>query len=172
MASREEVQKLFIRNSDRIEAFILGWFPDFTVSKDLLQEAFVVVTEKAAKFRTGTDFLAWARQIARNKVLQYLEKRERLPYLLDREVMETLEERQAALDDDWDSHRKALAECVKKLSPRARQFLKLRYSDETLTPRVIAQRVGWTPAAVRVHLSRTRASLYDCAQQSLNGGKA
>jgi len=172
MASREEVQKLFIRYVDRIEAFIFGLNPDSAASKDLLNDTFLVVTENHAEFRSGTDFLAWARKIALNKVMQFRERRRRLPHLLDPEVLEQLEADQDAVDDGWELHRKALAECVKKLSPRLRELIGLRYFAETLPPRLIAERMGWTPAAVRVGLCRARASLYGCTERSVNGGKA
>ena len=65
-----EVQKQFLLNSSLIHGFIYSLYPS-AEADDLLQEVFLVVTEKAEEFRPGTDFLAWVRKVARYKVLEH-----------------------------------------------------------------------------------------------------
>ena len=59
------VQQLFVRHQSVLKGFILSLQPDFTEADDILQEVFLVVTQKVDSFVVGTNFLAWARQIAR-----------------------------------------------------------------------------------------------------------
>ncbi|MEJ7591926.1 MAG: sigma factor [Planctomycetaceae bacterium] len=53
-----EVQKLFLLHCNRLRGFILGLLPDRAAAEDVLQEVFLIVTAKAAKFQAGADFLA------------------------------------------------------------------------------------------------------------------
>ena len=61
----EEVQGLFLRHAGVLRGFVLGLLPDANRAEDVFQELFLTVTRKAADFRPGTNFLAWARSIAR-----------------------------------------------------------------------------------------------------------
>ena len=54
------VQRLFVANTSLLN----------NRAEDVLQEVFLTLTQKAAEFQPGTDFVAWARAIARIKVLQ------------------------------------------------------------------------------------------------------
>lgn len=165
----EAVQSLFIRNSDVLEAYILGLVPDFALSKDILHEVFLVVTRKAAEFRTGADFLAWVRGIARMKALEAMRGRKNAPRPLAPETLEALEREAPAAEARWSGHREALTSCIEQLAPRAREILKLRYAEQPSPPRKIAEKLSWTVGAVRVALARARKYLLGCAERKLSG---
>ena len=65
-----EVQQLFVRHQSAIKAFVLSLVPNFGEAEDMLQETFLTVTQKAADFRQGSNFIAWACAIARLKILE------------------------------------------------------------------------------------------------------
>ena len=159
---------LFVRHTDRIEGFIFALLPDFSLSKDLLQETFLTVSAKAADFRSGSDFLAWARAIARNKVMQHFERTKRAPNALDAPVLEALAEEVERMDESWEPHRHALTSCLDTLTPRLREIVQLSYSQSSLAPREIARKISWTAGAVRVALARARKLLHVCVQRRLS----
>src|SRR5436309_2001473 len=125
----EEVQRLFLRHAGVLRGFILGLLPDHNRAEDVFQEVFLMVTRKAGEFVSGTNFLAWARSIARLKVLEACRASRNTPHPLDPDALEALIESAEDLDDSWAGRREALAKCLDQLAPRAREILELRYSE-------------------------------------------
>ena len=66
--------KLFMKNQSNIFGFILRLIPNFSIAEDIMQETMMTVWQKFASFEQGTDFLSWAKQIARYKVMGYIDK--------------------------------------------------------------------------------------------------
>ncbi|MFN9878189.1 MAG: sigma factor, partial [Planctomycetota bacterium] len=54
---------------------------------DVLQEVNTVLWEKASEFQAGTDFWAWASQIARFKALNHLRKYSRDRLVFDERIL-------------------------------------------------------------------------------------
>src|SRR5262245_65378843 len=94
----EEVQRLFLRHSGVLRGFILGLLPDHNRAEDVFQEVFLTVTRKAAEFVPGSNFLAWARSIARLKVLEACRSWSHAPHLLEPEALEALIDSAAQAD--------------------------------------------------------------------------
>src|SRR5436190_23654946 len=86
----EEVQRLFLRHSAVLRGFILGLLPDHNRAEDVFQELFLTVTRKAADFRPGSNFIAWARSMARLKVLEQCRLQQSGPSLLDPDAMDAV----------------------------------------------------------------------------------
>jgi RNA polymerase sigma-70 factor (ECF subfamily) len=166
-ADVSEVQKLFLRHASLLRGFILGLLPDANQADDVFQELFVTLTRKAAEFQPGTNFVAWARSVARFKVLEHCRCCKNAPRLLAPEAMEAVVLAAEEVDDSWAQRKEALAQCIKELAPRAREILELRYSEEFLSPPQIAGRLSWSVGAVHVALSRARKFLQECARRRL-----
>jgi RNA polymerase sigma-70 factor, ECF subfamily len=78
------------RHQARLPAFLRCMLVQLSDVDDLIQEFNSVLREKADKFQPGTDFWAWASQIARFKVLNQIRKycRERLVF--EAEILERM----------------------------------------------------------------------------------
>ena len=163
----QEVQRLFLRHAGLLRGFILGLMPDHNLSDDVFQDVFLTVAAKADDFREDSNFLAWVRAIARLKVLEHCRKQKAGPHLLDPRALEAVIAAAGDIDDHWAPRREALAHCLKRLSPRAREILELRYSEAFLPPQRIAERLSWSIGAVHVALSRARKFLPECTQRRL-----
>jgi RNA polymerase sigma-70 factor (ECF subfamily) len=163
----EEVQRLFLRHAGLLRGFILGLLPDHNRAEDVFQEVFLTVTRKAHEFTPGSNFPAWARSIARLKVLEACRASRSGPHLLAPEALEAVLAAAGEVDDGWSQRREALAKCLDQLAPRAREILELRYSDEYLPPPEIASRLSWSVGAVHVALSRARKFLQECTRRRL-----
>jgi RNA polymerase sigma-70 factor (ECF subfamily) len=57
--------ELYLRHQRSIYAFISRLVQNYDESEDLLQKTGLVLWRKFNQFEPGTDFLAWARQIAK-----------------------------------------------------------------------------------------------------------
>ena len=159
------VQQLFIKNQSSLKAFLLALVPDFTEAEDLLQEVFLVVSQKAGSFKEGTNFMAWARQIARFKAMSSMRKKRNSPSVLADDVVDSLCASEPEIPFD-ETQVAAVQSCLKKLAPHARQLVTMRYLNEH-GPGEIAERMEWSENAVNVTLSRARTFLRDCVQRQL-----
>jgi RNA polymerase sigma-70 factor (ECF subfamily) len=167
MAAIEEVQRLFLRHAGVLRGFILGLLPDHNRAEDVFQETFLTLSRKAAEFQSGTNFLSWARSVARLKVLEACRAGHGGPHLLTPDALEAVLAVSGEADDAWAERREALARCLERLAPRAREILELRYGDDFLPPPVIASRLSWSVNSVHVALSRARRFLQECTRRRL-----
>jgi RNA polymerase sigma-70 factor (ECF subfamily) len=170
MASREWVQAETLRHSEHLRGVLFLILGRHDAADDAFQELFLVLGDKADSFREGTDFLAWARTVARYVALR-LVARDRRHRGLDPAVLELVAdeaERMARDGDDGEAERLALRRCLERLGPSARRILALRY-ESGLTPAAIGERLGRTASAIAVALSRSRAFLRACVDRRLAG---
>lgn len=157
------VQRLFVRHQGQLRAFVLALRPRFAQADDILQEVFLTVTAKAAEFQPETNFLAWARSIARFKLLESTRQDRRT---IDAEVLASLA---AACPSDWGEDCKvaALATCLESLAPKAQELVRLRYQREH-SPGEIAELLSRTVNSVSVALAKARVVLRKCIDRKMN----
>jgi RNA polymerase sigma-70 factor, ECF subfamily len=169
MSSNDEhtlkVQQLFVRHQGQLKAFVKAFCPNSARADDVLQEVFLTVTTKAEEFDLESNFLAWARTIARFKVLEA--GRAGRQCSLSPEIVESLA---ACCPEDWaDDHRlDAMTSCLDELAPKAREIVQLRYQREH-SPTEIAQLLDRTVNSVNVALSKARVALRLCIDKRLAG---
>jgi RNA polymerase sigma-70 factor (ECF subfamily) len=163
--SQQQVLQLFVRHQTRIKGFIASLIGDFAATEDVLQETFLVVQQKAAVFEVGTNFIAWAFQIARFQVMKAQGQHKRAADRFSDEVLETLAASAPEVPFD-ESKLAVLPRCLERLAPQARRMVDLFYEHEH-KPQEIARMVSWTPPAVSVALSRARRFLRECIEEQL-----
>jgi RNA polymerase sigma-70 factor (ECF subfamily) len=166
MSDPATVSRLLLKHRHEVLAYLYSALPDYHAVEDLFQEVCLVVVQKAADFQEGSNFAAWTRTIARNKLREQLRKRSGV--LLDDAFFDGLdrafEEARAALDPDL--RKEALRLCLSELQEGARQIVTLRY-DEGLDPASIAGRMGRSRASVNSLLQRIREILKECVGRRL-----
>ena len=162
MADAAEIAALLMRHRAPLYAHLLAAVRNPHDAEDLLQEVSMTAARAAESFQSGTNFLAWAREIARRRVLELLRERGRSPVALD-----ALEVEAASFDDEPDNGRRdALLHCLEEMPPTSRRILDLRYRD-ALDVGKIAAAVGRTIQATYAILKRARVVLRDCAARTL-----
>src|SRR5271157_5855723 len=155
MDSRQErAVALLLSQRAMLLGYIVSIVRDPDLAEDVFQNVAIVVLDKAGAVAKDEDFPVWARRVARFESLTALRQRKRAPELLDQSVLELLEDQWSATDATPAPARKALRECVEKLSPYARQLIRLRYVDE-LSALDVAERLNRSPNTIYVALSRT-----------------
>jgi RNA polymerase sigma-70 factor (ECF subfamily) len=164
MSDPAEISSLLLRHRHGLLAYLHAAVRDTHTAEDLFQEVSLVAVRQAADYVPGTNFSAWARAIARLKLLEQL--RRRSPGLLSLELLDGLERDFAALEaeGDLDGRKDALRRCLEKLGARARDVLALRY-HEGLSAEAIAARTRRSRAAVNSLLQRLRETLRACADR-------
>ena len=137
----------------------------------MLQETNLVLWKKADEFVPGSNFLAWAHEVAYFKALSLARDRKRCRLVLDQELVEQLTV--VAENDDLDERRVALRHCLSQLVEPHLELLKLRYQHETPLAKV-ADSLNKTESGVKMSLRRIRLSLMACITKRMeaNNGTA
>jgi len=162
-----EVLRLLLENRDGLFAYIFAIVRDFHVAEDLFQEASVAVCESSADFQLGTSFGAWAREIARRRVLAYFRTSRRTGELLAGLSPDLLQEAfEGAAQSPGQDRLDALRQCLSGLSPLVQQIIHLRFVAQ-MTLEQIADHVGRQPESVRKALYRGRQMLRECIERRL-----
>jgi len=163
-ALRNQVLHLLLENRSRLFAFILSIVRNFDAAEEVFQEVSLVVCEQWADFRLGTDFGAWSRQIARNKIHNLRRQRAGRNILLSPEAIEALDAAAVGTGAGGTQHElAALRDCVTKLNRKAQDIVHLRYG-RGFDCGAIAKSMQTSVAAIHMALSRIRVRLADCVR--------
>jgi RNA polymerase sigma-70 factor (ECF subfamily) len=158
---QKELMLLMTQHQRRIFGYIYTLLPDRHAAEDVLQEASLVICEKFSEFKTGTDFHAWACQIAYWEVRRARQKFARSKVIFDDDVLEAVARTAAELTPETDARHEALQQCLQKLHPRDREFVLLRY-ERGHGVEAAARRCGRSMHAAYKALARIRKLLFDC----------
>ena len=162
---------LMTRHQRQIFSYIYALVPDRHDAEDLLQETCLVICEKFDEFTPGTDFVAWANQIAWWRVRRSRQKFARSKVIFDDEVLEAVAHTATEISNELDQRHEALAHCLEKLHPRDRDLVLTRYAPDSGVEEA-AQRSGRSLDAAYKALARLRKLLMDCVTQQLAAGGA
>ena len=174
--SRKRLRALMTRHQRQIFAYIYTLVPDRHDAEDLLQETSLVICEKFEEFRPGSDFVAWACQIAWWRIRYSRQKFARSKVIFDDEVLAKVAQTAGEMARELDERHEALAGCLKKLAPRDRELVLTRYEPGSGVAEA-AKRSGRSMDAAYKALNRLRKLLHDCvthelANQHPQGGAA
>ena len=162
-----QVQALFVRHSPVLRGFVVSLVADFGAVDDILHDTFLTVTAKAGEFEIGTNFVAWAKAVARFKVLHSRRAHWREMNGISDEAIDALCASEPEPDAaPLESRLAALAACIAALPPQTRRAVELRYQQAHSVPEA-AQRLGWTVGSLYVVLCRARAALRECIERKL-----
>jgi RNA polymerase sigma-70 factor, ECF subfamily len=157
---------LMTQHQRRIFSYIYTLVPDRHNAEDILQETSLVICEKFAEFEHGTDFVAWACQIAYWEVRRARQKFARAKVIFDQDIVDAIAETAGTMTDEVTHRHEALAHCLRKLHPRDRELVLTRYEPGCGVEEA-AQRSGRTLEAAYKALGRIRKLLLDCVTQHM-----
>jgi len=158
--------RLFQESVWRIAAALLR---DRDATENLVQQVFVDAYLHLDQYEPGTDFGAWIRTVARNRLRKEIRTAVRedrcLAHFRER-LAERLRSEAGGHRDDSDVYMAALRGCRDLLPARDSELITMRY-EVGLSFEAIAAKQGQTPEAVQRMISRIRFRLRDCIQQKL-----
>src|SRR3954447_15791649 len=120
--SRKRLMALITQHQRRIFSYIYALVPDRYDAEDLLQETCVVICEKFNDFEEGTDFVAWACQIAYWRVRYARQKFARSKVIFDQDIVDAIAQTAGTMAVELDDRHVALATCLQRLPARDRDL--------------------------------------------------
>ena len=164
--SQKQLMLLMTQHQRRIFSYIFTLVPSRADAEDILQNTSLVICEKFGEFQIGTDFAAWACQIAYWEVRRARQKFARAKVVFDQDVVDAVAQTAVAMIDEMSARHEALAGCLKKLHPRDREFVLTRYEPGCGVEEA-ARRSGRSIEAAYKALGRIRKVLLDCVSLRL-----
>lgn len=158
--------ELFTKHQRKLYLFILAQVPNTVDAEEILQETNLVIWRKCDDFRAGTNFLAWASQIARYEVLKFLERRRRDRIQFSAEFVEQIADDAIVDPAELDTRRQALAICLSKLRPKDRELIDMRYTPGA-NGLSIARSLDRPVNSIYQSLARIRRTLLECVTRRL-----
>ncbi len=134
---------------------------------DVWQRTSITLWRRFSQWQPGTNFLAWASQVARFEVKNFFRVRSRDRLHFDVSLLDSLADLRASLRDDLSARRDALARCLEKLRPADRELIGQCYVSKNTTAKAVAQRLGKQVNTVYKALIRIRRALFECIERSL-----
>lgn len=165
-ADQNRIVQEIARHQTRLRALVRCLLVRPADVDDLVQEINSVLWEKADSFEHGTDFWAWASQIARFKALNQVRKYARERLVFNDEMLMKIAQVADRRLDELPNRREALDKCLNNLAPSQRQLIDLRYSSGQ-TIEKIADSIGRPVGSVRQTLYRVRRTLLSCIESKL-----
>jgi RNA polymerase sigma-70 factor (ECF subfamily) len=141
---------------------------DWSGTENVVQQAFIDAYGHLHQYQIGTDFGAWIRTLARNRIRKEhrsLSRAQRHLAEYRQELVERLQSEEPSRDDS-DIYRAALESCREALPDNEAVLLRLRY-EQGKSFEAIARRQETTPAAVQRAISRIRLRLRACIEGKL-----
>ena len=164
--ARKRLMALMTRHQRQIFSYIYVLVPNRNDAEDLLQETSLLICEKFHEFREGTDFVAWACQIAYWRVRYSRQKFARSKVVFDQEIVDVVAQTAGDMTEELDDRHEALGKCLEKLHPRDRDLLIARYEPGGGVEEA-ARRSGRTVPTAYKALARLRKLLLDCVSTRL-----
>lgn len=163
-----EFVALLNEHRSQLLSYIFCLTRNFDDAEDVFQQVSVTLWDKFGDYTSGTNFNAWARSIAKHKVLVFLRTQRRERAKLSDLLVEQLSERQFWETGDEEEKLKALAKCQEKLSEKDREMLSRCYSERG-APLAVAQEMQRSVQSIYNSISRIRRNLYQCIRRQLMG---
>jgi RNA polymerase sigma-70 factor (ECF subfamily) len=165
--NRKRLMMLMTRHQRQIFSYIYVLVPNRSDAEDLLQETSLVICEKFHEFKEGTDFVAWASQIAYWRVRYSRQKYARSKVVFDQDILDVVAQTASSMSEELDQRHEALGRCLQQLQSRDRELLMARYEPGGGVSEA-ARRSGRTVTTAYKALARLRKLLLDCVSTRLS----
>jgi len=162
----EQVVQLLAGHQQHLSGYIRALIPVRADAEEVLQEVNLFIWHHRDEFQPGSNFGAWAYEIARRRVMNFHKKKPVGTVRFSEVVMGQLAAG-AKTDAEFATSRlEALERCLEKLSVKDQTLVRLRYEPDATTQSV-AERSGRSLKGVYHALNRIRVTLLECIQRSL-----
>ena len=158
--------QLFTRTQRRLYLFILSQVPNVQDAEEILQDANCVMLAKHDQFEPGSNFVAWASQIAVYEILKYRKRHGREKLRFSDEFLQAVSGEAPQVLDNAEERRRALELCLQKLRPKDRELIQERYTPG-IKGRDLADELGRPANSLYQSLGRIRRSLLECIERQL-----
>ncbi len=162
----EQFVLLFTRSQPALLSYVLSMLPRWSDAEDVVQQTSLVLWRKFDEFQPGTDFVSWACQIAKYKVLNYRRQIGRDRHVFCEALLHVLADEGVADLERLEAERHALRQCLNRLDRSERDLIEQCYAEGSVIKQV-AERRGDLPSRLYKRLDRIRAALLRCIEAAL-----
>jgi RNA polymerase sigma-70 factor (ECF subfamily) len=160
-----EFEHHFTRCESDLEALVFTLLPHWPDVEDVVQRTRIVLWQKFTQFQPGSNFKAWALQVARFEVSNFRRTQRSDRLCFDDELVESLAEVRESMADELDRRRSVLDQCLRKLRASDRQIIRHCYGPNATTTKDAAGRLRRPVNTLYKALNRIRRTLLECVQQ-------
>ncbi|QNN24792.1 sigma-70 family RNA polymerase sigma factor [Planctomycetales bacterium ZRK34] len=159
---QDTIVRVLVKDRARLLAYIWAIVSDVHVAEDVLSEVTVLAVKKREQIADEAHLAGWLRIAARTEALKALRTDRSRPTPMSDQLIDLLDAEWATRDAQSSNDlADALQICMQRLSPRARQLVKLRYA-EGLSGAVLAEKLNQRIKSIYVAISRVHRALGDC----------
>jgi RNA polymerase sigma-70 factor (ECF subfamily) len=152
-----------------LHAFLSSVVWNVADADEVLQETNLALWRKANEYDPERPFLPWAMRFAQIQVKAWLKRRERVPLVFDDALIERLATDAVTDSPALAAMRRALADCLAKLSADQQELIMSRYEPDARVDALAADH-NIAPKALSERLRRIRARLLACIEKTLDEG--
>ncbi len=163
----KEFLRLFLKNQNRINAFIFTLVPRGSQADDIMQDTVMIMWSKFSEFKSGTNFYAWATQIARYKIMKFRKKQKKGPRQFSSEALSEILARNDQTNSIMAERLKALDVCLGKLKQNDKYIILLRY-ENNIRIKDIGPKVGRSAQGIYKTMARIHNILEQCVKKTLS----
>lgn len=165
MRSAVQIERLVKQHQDGLLRYLRYLGCEENLAQDLAQDTFIAAIEADFEIRDRRSTSAYLRTTARNFYFMWLRRQKKQVAMPDEDLLEahwnTVE-----LEDEGDTYKRALQNCLKGLTERARLALKLRYGENASRDQ-ISFATGLEPEGTKTLLRRAKDKLRDCIRKQV-----
>ena len=161
----EQFILLMSTNQRKIYSFVLTAVGRQSIAEEIMQQTLLVMWRNFSRFKEGTNFSAWGKEIARYEIFNYRKKKAK-GLLLDHESLSRVLEASQKVEKSSDQRIKALDGCLKKLAERKRRLIYYRY-NKGLSCSLIAEKMNSPISTIYKTFARIHATLQECIYRTL-----
>ena len=164
---RNEILRVLM--PERTKQIALAWsiVRQAHLSEDAYQDMLAKVFENEASFEGPQHLRDWSWKVLRNRCYELIRQRKYKPILLDESILSLVDTELESRDtSDMAQRADALHTCLKGLSEKSRETIRLRYFMG-LRGKQVAEKLGSKPETVYKALQRIYVSLAECIQKKV-----
>jgi RNA polymerase sigma-70 factor, ECF subfamily len=166
LSPSREFLDLFTGSQLKLYRYIITLVANQADAEDVLQNVNLVLHRKCEQFELGTNFLAWAMNIAYWEVAKHRAQKKRNSPGLSDATLEALANDVAQQSSLLEHRNAALPDCMSKLSTADRELVRDHYF-RGLSWEAIASALGRTASSVRHSICRIRRELKRCIDSNV-----
>ena len=158
-----EFETLIVRYQHDLVVFVSSICPNQALVEDIVQDTNRIMWEKRGQFDPGTNFLAWARTIAKFQMFGHTKRSKKKWLRFNSELVAVIADE---IENQGASEKVGLDFCIARLSKNDQSLLKMRYNQGLSLAR-ISRKVGRSEGALKQVFLRVRRQLKECVDRRL-----
>ncbi len=159
---------LYNTHRGAIFGYVLALTADRAVAEEILQDTSLLLWREFDQFVPGTHFMAWARQIALNRVRDARRRARRVPLPMEDGALQQIADERSQMDAHLEQRWDQLQHCLTRLRDEDQQLVDTYYGHGA-TAKDVATRTGRSEAAIRKAIKRIRKALFACVDDRRPG---